>query len=46
MVRWKEAGGSDWECVGASKREMRCKGVRVMWQRERTWRQRGVIGQG
>jgi hypothetical protein len=25
---------------------MRCKGVKVMWQGERMWRQRGVIGQG
>jgi hypothetical protein len=46
MAMWKDAVGGDWECVGTSMWEMRCKGTRVMWQRERMWRQRGVIGQG
>jgi hypothetical protein len=46
MAMWKDVVGGDWECVGASMREMRCKGTRVMWQRERMWWQRGVIGQG
>jgi hypothetical protein len=46
VAMWKFVVGGDWECVSASMWEMRCKGVRVMWQRERMWMVEGVIGRG